>query len=135
MAIKRFTVEFDDSTDGQKATASPLVKAEQDYSESKKQELTSPGQYGYEEDTESSQEVSAPQVTTGRTFPDLISEFVNNPRAMATTLMFVPFIIFVAKIDSLEALKYPVITGLILNFVWFGIPAINNIYRWLFKKT
>lgn len=134
MAIKRVTIELDDSPEGDKSTAPPSTQKQQEFTEAKKHSLTGTPDYKYSEETTLPNNQPTAPITTGRTFPDLISEFANNSRAMATTLIFVPFIIFVAKIDNIESLKYPVITGIILNTVWFGVPVITNLARWLFNK-
>ena len=63
--------------------------------------------------------------TTGRTISDLLSEFTKPPRAMATILMLVPF---------LKDLRDPLITGAILNIMWFGIPVVTGICKWIAKK-
>jgi hypothetical protein len=62
----------------------------------------------------------------GRTVPDLVAEFVNDPRAMATILMFVGFVVFVVKIQSINDFVYPVAMGALLNAVWFGVPWIQR---------
>ena len=74
-----------------------------------------------------------PQPTVGRTFPDLVVEFKNDYRAMAVLLTIIPFIIFVAKIDSIESLKYPLILSILLNLLWFVTPLFAALCR-RFKK-
>jgi len=69
----------------------------------------------------------------GRTFADLIYDFINNTRVMATILMFLPFPF--SKIDSMTSLLYPTTTGLILNTVYFVIwPAISKATKWYYKN-
>lgn len=134
MAIKRLTIELDDSIDSDESTAPPSESKGQEFTEAKKYSLTGTPGHDYAEETTLPDNESAPPITTGRTFADLFSEFANNSRAMATTLTFIPFIIFVAKIDSIESIKYPVITGIILNSVYFGVPMLAGVSRWVLSK-
>lgn len=83
------------------------------------------------EETDSPQDTFVSPVTIGRTFPDLLVDFKNDTRAMATVLTFLPFIVFVTKIDSIGSLKYPIIAGVILNAVWFGVPLAVSFCRFL----
>ncbi|MBU4288677.1 MAG: hypothetical protein KKI12_10965 [Proteobacteria bacterium] len=73
-------------------------------------------------------------ITTGRTFSDLVTEFINNPRAMATILMIIPFVIFVANIKSVEYLKFLIITGIIFNLVWFGVHGLIKTINYITKR-
>ena len=134
MAIRRVTIELDDSADNNRTTTVPTSLTKRGPIETKKRDLTDVTVYEEKvEEAEPPEGAPSVPITIGRTFPDLVSEFINNPRAMATILMFAPFIVFVVKIDSTAALKYPVITGAILNAVWFGIPVLMSIWRWLRK--
>ena len=134
MAIKRLTIELDDSPESQKATTPPTAHQEQEFTEAKKHGLTGTPEYAVAEETTLPEKSGQPPVTFGRTFTDLLSEFANNPRAMATALMIVPFVIFAAKIDSIESIKYPVITGAIFNAMWFGVPIVIGLFRWILRQ-
>lgn len=123
MAIRRVTIELDDSEEKVRSTDIPeslkLPKKENAIME---QATTVPDP----DDTDANDLPKTPLqvVTTGRTFSDLVAEFINDARAMATILMILPFLIFVTKINSLEYLKYPIVTGILFNSVWFGVPII-----------
>ncbi len=132
MAIKRLTIELDDSAENIGPTGVPPSLIGGKSRALKEMVSTDVTEYDTSIEANSPQDVSTPLVTTGRTFADLIIEFMNNPRAMATMLIFVPFIIFVAKIDSVQSLKYPVLTGIVLNMVWFGVPPITKAVRYIF---
>ncbi len=128
MPIKRVTIELDDTIDSRSPTAVPpsLTPAKQ----TKPRDNTTDGipEYG-EEGTGLAQRSSGRTTNTGRTFPDLISEFIGNPRAMATILMFVPFPFFVSKIENIDSLKYPAIVGFLLNLVWFTVPLLAKRFK------
>jgi len=132
MAIKRLTIELDDSDEKIRRTDIPeSLKIPKKERASIEQATTVPDP----DDTDANEHFKVPPqtITTGRTFSDLVTEFINNPRAMATILMIIPFLIFVANINSIEYLKIPIITGIIFNLVWFGVPifikTINYIKR------
>jgi hypothetical protein len=74
--------------------------------------------------------ISKTSSALGRTFPDLIIEFINNIKVMTVILLFIPFPFFVSKINTYEDMKYPLLIGLGLNIVWYFITFIN----WLIKK-
>ncbi len=126
MSIKRVTIELDDSVDTVTPTKAPPSLARQN--KIKRTSSTPSGIPDYDNDAnEDKQIIYSASKQTGRTFPDLISEFIENPRAMATILMFAPFIIFVSKIDGIAKLKYPIIVGGILNAVWFAVPLLGRL--------
>jgi len=91
-------------------------------------------EYDTDIEAEAPDEVPNISTKTGRTFPDLIIEFKNDPRAMATILICIPFIIFVTKISDISSLKIPFILGLILNAFWFGQPLLKKLANF-FKLT
>lgn len=132
MAIKRLTIELDDSVENIGPTGAPASLTEGKSTALKEISSTEVTEYNTSIEADSPQDVPTVSVTTGRTFPDLIIEFMNTPRAMATLLVFVPFIIFAAKIDSIESLKYPLLTGCILNLVWFLGPLIANVLKFIY---
>jgi len=125
MPIKRLTIELDDSADQTSPTSAPesLVTVK---SRAKRDNTPSsmPTHYEDENDEKGTYKTNK----TGRTFPDLITESMDNPKVMFVILMFAPFIIFASKIDSIMSFKYPILTGLILNFFWFIVP-------WVVKST
>jgi len=134
MAIKRLTIELDDAVDSTTSTMVPSSSGE------KQKEPTQDAPDGTkipdstkEEAAVSPKEKSVAQPTTGRTFADLVHDSANDYRVMATLLMALPFVIFVAKIDSVAAFKYPLLTGCILNAVWFGITLVSAAIRLMRK--
>ena len=129
MAIKRLTIELDDAPDRGGQTSPPeslLARPEQSL---KERELTSPPTGSEPEETDASRPGIASTRPTGRTFPDLIAEFVNEPRAIATILMFASFLAFVVKTKELSDLANPLIVGILLNIVWFGVPWVARFRR------
>ena len=130
MAIKKVSIEIDDSVEKYNPTDIPITLAEKKYIKKSGATSTEITEYDQDIDADTPEVVPLPTITTGRTFPDLIVEFKNDPRSMATILTFIPFIIFIAKIDCVESFLYPLLTGAILNFVWFVIPLI----QWAIKK-
>ena len=128
MAIRRFTIELDDSPDRAGQTKIPEGARVAEAKEFKARELTGlPTEREFEE-TQSPEVARATPRAPGRTASDLVAEFVNQPRAMATLLVFAPFPFFTTKIQSFGDLVYPTAVGLLLNVVWFGIPWITD--RW-----
>ena len=134
MAIKRLTIELDDAVDSTTSTMVPSSSGE------KQKEPTQDAPDGTkipdstkEEAAVSPKEKSVAQPTTGRTFADLVHDSANDYRVMATLLMALPFVIFVAKLDSVAAFKYPLLTGCILNAVWFGITLVSAAIRLMRK--
>lgn len=79
------------------------------------------------EETESGEAGAAVARTTGRTIADLVAEFRNDSRAMATLLIFVPFVLFAGRIEKLDDLIYPTAIGGLLNGVWFGVSLIRYV--------
>lgn len=132
MAIKRVTIyEIDDSPDTNAATGSLNLPPEIDIAELKEKNITNLPDYAHTEETEPPKDNIPHQSTVGRTFPDLIIEFVNNPKAMGTTLMIIPFFIFIMgdEINSFKELIYPLMMGIIFNVCWFGIPFLRFLRR------
>jgi hypothetical protein len=119
MAIKRVTIELDDALDVSRTTTYPTAGRAEDFTEAKKQNITSAAGYADEENAASTPEPSPPKPTVGRTFSDLIASSVDDARVMATLLMLIPFAIFATKIEKLSDLCIPAVVGVILNFVWF----------------
>jgi hypothetical protein len=129
MAIKRLTIELDDSSDRVRPTTVPEGLRVKEATELKQRELTSAPTEKDTVETISPLPGAAIPRAIGRTLADLIAEFLNDSRAMATILLFVSFIIFVPKIQKLDDLVYPIATGIILNVVWFGVSFIRRLRR------
>lgn len=64
----------------------------------------------------------------GRTLPDLVVEFVNEPRAMATILMLVSIALFVVKINGPSDFWMPLSTWAFLILLWFGVPYLSKLF-------
>ena len=128
MIIKKVTtIEIDDSIDLDSSTRVPQSLAG---GELKQIDAGTPADFPQSKEIEESEKPQdiKPSTIIGRTFPDLVIEFKNDSRFMSTILMFLSFIIFVNKIDSIESLKYPIIMGIILNLVWF-FPKLIRIIK------
>jgi len=98
MAIKRLTIVLDDSDEKIRRTDIPeSLKIPRKENASIERATTIPNS----DDTDANEHFKIPPqtITTGRTFSDLVTEFINNPRAMATILMIIPFLIFVTNIQ------------------------------------
>lgn len=127
--------EIDDSVDSRSPTSIPVQPA----SEALDTETGTPTDFPDLADDDNSEthpwrNHRPVRPTVGRTFPDLVVEFKNDYRAMGVFLTIVPMLIFVAKIDSVESLKYPLIGSITLNVIWFGLPSVVNAFRWLRKR-
>ena len=125
MAIRRLTIELDDVSDQNKQTTVPsLLGGDKEHPLQRTMPTDIPK---YEEPLEESlvdQKNQTVEQKPGKTFADLILLCINNPRAMATILTFIPFIFFVPKIDSFAALRFPLAIGILLNCVWFLSPFV-----------
>ena len=122
MAFKRvITIELDDAPDRGRQTSvpkSPEAPGEQGF---KVRELTAAPSEAETAETTSPKVGQASPKAPGRTFPDLVAEFMNDARVMATILMFAPFPFFAGKVQGVPDLLYPALTGALLNGVWFGV--------------
>ena len=133
MAIKRLPIELDDSDEKVRRTDIPeSLKIPRKENTTMEQATTIPDP----DDTDANEHFKTPPqaITTGRTFSDLVTEFINDSRAMVTILMIIPFLIFVAKINSIEYLKFPIVTGIIFNLVWFGVPILIKTVNYITKR-
>ena len=126
MAIRRLTIELDDSPDRAGQTKIPEGARAAESKEFKASRVTGLPTEKEMEETESPAFAAASPRAAGRTISDLVVEFVNEPRAMATLLIFLPVPFFVTIIRSLTDLIYPIVIGVLLNAVWFGITWITN---------
>lgn len=121
MAFKRVTIELDDTPDRGGQTSVPTNQEGAREQGFKVRQLTGvPTESDAVETTSPNAGQAAPRAP-GRTFSDLVAEFMNNPQVMATILMFAPFIVFAGSVKAIYDLLYPTITGVLLNVVWFGI--------------
>ena len=131
MPIKRITkttsIEIYDTSDKPGPTSLPEEAVDQSDISKKMQAITGLPTYGEEigiENPESSIERIPLTPSIGRTFPDLIIEFKNDPVLMATFLLFVPFIVlaFSPKFEfkSLFDFKYPLLMGILLIGFYFS---------------
>jgi hypothetical protein len=127
--------EIDDSEDSQSPTNLPMPNIGSPASDLHAETLTDfPDSSDEKSETHPSHDGPFRPTTIGRTFADLAVEFKNDYRAMAILLTIVSVIIFVAKIDSIESFKYPLITATILNMIWFGSPVVAALLRRLKKR-
>jgi len=133
MAKTRFTIEIDDIADGPNITSAPSSITSREGEEAKKRELTSaPADDEEIIEAEPPEQASVRPITIGRTFSDLVAEFKNDSRAMATILVILPFVVFIARIDAVKHISYiwyPVIASMILNAVWFGFPIVDHLFN------
>lgn len=137
MAVRRFTIELDDSPDTAKSTSPPLslVGKEKTLPSDREKTTTPEQQEDYQlRETVQQQDPVGKTETIGRTPADLVFAFINRPEFMATTLTCLSFLIFVRNLENLTDFWQPIITAFIFNGVWFGIAAIRRIADWLKKK-
>ena len=132
MAIRRVTIDLDDSADNNKHTLVAQSLTGRKVPTRKYEGTSLPVHEEEAQETELT-EKTLPSPTIGRTYSDLIYEFYNSPRAMATILMFAPMPFFAFNINNINGLIYPIILGVVLNVVWFGVPALMCLFK-LFRK-
>ena len=119
MAIKRDSSLLDDSTSKTGGTTIPtsLVKKEV-------QEFTGQDTTKFIQTDEIIDGGTPPKVSVvGRTYPDIITEYINSPKIVMTLLTIISILIFHEKISTKEDLVLPLIVSAILNFIWFS-PSI-----------
>ena len=129
MAFKRVTIELDDAPDRGGQTSAPVSQEGAREQGFKVRELTGVPTDSDPAETTATNARQSPLRAPGRTFSDLVAEFMSNPQVMATILMFAPFIVFAGTVKEIAHLLYPAITGVLLNAVWFGIACIKRIRR------
>jgi len=124
MAIKRFTIELDDSNDSYSATGRTIhvSNGEKDFKENETAILE---EYKTSENSKTDK-ITLPGRTIGRTFGDILVEFKNDPRVMVTLIFAVSFLIFMTKLDSIQQFIYPLTLGTILTLIWFMVPSIEK---------
>lgn len=104
MPIKRLTIELDDSPDLGRPTGVPESVRQSGTDVFKDLPLTTTPSEKASDETEFADVGRATLKAPGWTAADLIAESVNDARAMATILMFAPFVLFVAKIQTFKDL-------------------------------
>jgi hypothetical protein len=119
VAIRRFTVEFDDQPD-RGITQIPAELGADETTPLKPRALTS---IGDPSDDVPSTAASSPEVNTrvGRTFADIFADFIDDPRVITVLLFLLPYTAYAFKIESANDLLTPFWAGLFLCVVWFGI--------------
>lgn len=139
MGIKRLTIEMDDSPDMAKGTEEPeslIVKKH--VFPWKPQKTGTPEQqedYGKIEALEKGQNGAQASEPIGRTNADLAFKYLNYfspPAVMATVLTVIAFLIFGAKVKTLDDFVLPMGLAIVLIGVSFGTETIYR--RWLKKK-
>jgi hypothetical protein len=69
-------------------------------------------------------------VPIGKTFPDLISEHINNPKIISLLLWIVGIYFGIRNSLTLASIKYGLIIGFFLNIIW----GIIEFICWCIKK-
>lgn len=123
--------EFDNSTGFAQSTDIPPSLKPLDSSDTDKAIPTNMPSNEIPEGTPSTSAKRGGQTTIGRTYPDLVIEFINNQPAIATLLAILSFIIYIPKIDinNIAWLKFPAITAAILNILYFGVAFLISRFR------
>lgn len=134
MSIKRLTIQFDDSEDKHSITDIPdALKKKRDISET-----SQPTSIPDSDRIDSDQAVKppSPPARTGRTYADFLFESKDDPRLMTSVLILLPVGIFAfaGDIDKFEDLLLPGVTGLALVVVWFGIPLLYKLSKYLISR-
>ena len=118
-------IEIDDSVDSSKDTTVPSSLIGRELTEAKQRDHTTIPDHDVEvQETAAADEEHTAPIALGRTWPDLISEYVNSPQVMATILMGFPLAVYLIRIKAIADFKYPVVVGLILILFWFGVPLL-----------
>ncbi len=121
--------EIDDSADSHSPTNLPTLLAGRPPSDAQIETPTEFLSDSGESETPPSQGSRFSLPTIGRTFADLVVEFKNDYRAMAVILTVIPVVIFVTKEISPESLRYALVVAVILNAIWFSIPALVSLRK------
>ncbi|MGA9365576.1 MAG: hypothetical protein WBW16_14525 [Bacteroidota bacterium] len=122
MAIKRLTLEIDDSpesspTTGAMLEATPSAKA------FTRNETTAVEHYD-DNDATKVDKLKSQKTTTGRTFGDILVEFKDDPRFMTVFLVVVSFVVFINKLDSVSSFHLPLALSVLLNAIWHFAPLV-----------
>jgi hypothetical protein len=130
MAIKRLTIELDDTQDAQRPTSSPssllpkddvqVIRVPTTETPDRQPEYQNAGASEYTE-TRSSKTV------VGRTLADLVSNYMNQPECMAVVFFVLAFLISVAKLQKFTDFWIPLAIGVTLNCVWFIFRGLRKL--------
>jgi hypothetical protein len=124
MAIKRYTFEIDDTLNAQSSTGVEIQKRPIG-GDVEKNQTRSVEAYG-DAEIPKTDDLSPNKPTVGRTIGDIIVEFKDDRRLMTIVLIFVSFLIFVSKIDSISNFLHPLILALLLNIIYHSFPYIEK---------
>ena len=135
MAIRRLTIELDDSQDILTKTASPpsLLPKKENLQDGIQSTSTPQEQDSYRKQESGQEGAHRITETIGRTPSDLVFAFINRPEFIATALTVLSFLIFVTKLQQLKDFWLPLGASAILNIVWFGLVGIRQI-PWFRKQ-
>jgi hypothetical protein len=129
MAVKRLTIELDDYPDTDRRTLAPsmLLPKEETLPVSRSKTDIPSRQVDYQEaELGGMPEANVTKEVVGRTPADLVFAFMNRAEFMATVLVFLAFLISVAKLQTLADLWIPLAIAVALNAVWFGGLGIRR---------
>lgn len=132
MAIKRVTIELDDTPDtGNRTLPPPSLIGPEKALPADREKTDTPAQqevYKKEEAEMRAQDTGVKVETIGRTPADLVVAFINRPEFMAFVLTFLAFLIFVVKLQQLSDFWFPLVTAGIFNAIWFGVRMLIRIF-------
>lgn len=126
MAIKRFTIEIDDSPDTHSATGENLSTKHDEKTYITNQ--TSSIEPYKDEQIMKTDSISSKKISTGRTLGDIVVEFKDNSRFMTVILVIISFAIFAGKLDSISNFIYPLILSVFLNIIWHLHPLVTRLF-------
>lgn len=132
MAVKRLTIELDDYPDMGRPTSPPstLLSKEATLPASRSETDIPARQSDYQQaEPGGMSHTGLTKEIVGRTPADLVYTFINRPEFMATALLFLAFLISVAKLQAVVDLWIPLSIGAALNVVWFGSLGIGKLLR------
>lgn len=135
MAIRRLTIELDDSQDIVTRTTSPasLLPKKDNLQDAIQSTGTPQEQDDYRKQESGQDDAHRAAETIGRTPSDLVFTFINRPEFIATALTSLSFVIFVTKLQQPKDFWLPLGASAILNMVWFGLVGIRRI-SWFRKQ-
>lgn len=130
MPVKRLTIQFDDVVDTEQGTTLPQsLRGDEKTLAERTVNTSTPAQQDDYEDVQADDQFddSGPKTETiGRTPSDLVFAFINRPEFMGTILFLLSFVMFITKLEKLSDFWMPLVTGIILNSVWFGISIVRK---------
>lgn len=132
---RRITIdEIDDTADIRSPTTSPMMPPRRPLETPETETLVEFPSEDSETKTRTSQDVRTSVPAVGRTFPDLLVEFKNDNRAIVVAITFLTMVVFVAREMSLDSLLYALAAAFALNLLWFSIPAVVSLCRWIRRR-